>query len=163
MKCFLFVYLGMKKYLPVVLVVCCGFINADNFRTLHNLAGGTWQMKTKNGYYCERWTKVSSNELKSTGFSVKGKDTTLLEQVKLVSKADGIFYIPVVNNQNSGLPVSFKLTSSTNNEFIFSNPEHDFPQRVAYHFITADSVHAWVDGENKGKYSMQNFYYKRVR
>jgi len=94
---------------------------------------------------------------------VKGKDTLLLEQVRLINKADGIFYVPIVNGQNGGESVSFKLISSTNNEFIFSNPQHDFPQRVAYHFIKPDSIYAWVDGRKNGKYSKENFYYIRVK
>jgi hypothetical protein len=159
----LFVYLSMKRYLPATLLLFCSFISADSFTTLSNLAGGTWQMKTKNGYICERWIKVNNSELKSTGFIVKGKDTTILEQVRLINKADGIFYIPIVNGQNSGEPTSFKLISSANNEFIFSNPQHDFPQRVVYHFIKPDSIYAWVDGEKNGKYSKENFYYSRVK
>jgi len=155
------VYLSMKRCLPFIALLLCGFTTADNFKTISGLTGGTWQMKTKNGYICERWTKVSNNELKSTGFLVKGKDTTILEHVQLISKTDGIFYIPIVNGQNGGQPTSFKLKVSANNEFIFSNPQHDFPQRVAYKFITSDSVYAWVDGQKNGKYSKENFYYKR--
>lgn len=153
----------MKVFLPFVVLLFCGFFSADNFSTLYNLAGGTWQMKTKNGYTCERWIKVNDNELKSTGFKVTGKDTTILERVALVKNADGIFYNPVVNGQNAGEKVSFKLSSVKDNEFIFADLKHDFPQRVIYHFVKPDSLHAWVDGNYKGKYTRQDFYYTRVK
>ncbi|MES2427292.1 MAG: hypothetical protein V4560_09985, partial [Bacteroidota bacterium] len=48
--------------------------------TLYTLAGGTWQMKTKKGYVCERWTKTSVTELRSIGFKVIGADTIIEEK-----------------------------------------------------------------------------------
>jgi hypothetical protein len=82
---------------------------------LHTLAGGTWTMKTKNAYSCERWTKVSNNELNCVAFDVKGKDTTLLERVKLVNMKGIVTYD--VTRAKSGDRASFKLTSAKNNQF----------------------------------------------
>lgn len=33
-----------------------------------------------------------------------------------------------------GAPVAFKMVSSTNQQFVFENPQHDFPKRIVYHF-----------------------------
>jgi hypothetical protein len=32
------------------------------------------------------------------------------------------------------------------NEVVFENPEHDFPKRIGYRLVSADSLEAWVDG-----------------
>jgi hypothetical protein len=136
---------------------------AGTFSPLYTMAGGTWQMKTKKGYICERWKKLSATEMQSQGFKVTGKDTVTEEQVKIVQRGDGIYYIPTVNGQNGGKEVPFKLASSINKEYIFANPSHDFPQRVGYHLVSQDSVHAWIDGQYNGKYVKQDFYYKRVK
>lgn len=155
----------MKTLLFAAVLTLSAFNNPQpkaSFRALYALAGGTWQMKTKTGAICERWKKINANELHSQGFKVTGHDTIWLEKVQLVHKGNDIYYIPTVTDENAGKPVSFKLTSTKNGQFVFENPGHDFPQRVVYQFITPDSLHAWVDGTIKGKLKKQHFYYKRV-
>ena len=118
-------------------------------------------MKTAKGYSCEKWVKVSANELSSVAFDIKGKDTTVLEHVRLVNNKGIISYN--VTGAKSGDKTSFKLTSAKNKQFVFENPLHDFPQRVVYHFVKPDSIHAWVDGKYNGKYEKVDFYYKRIQ
>lgn len=156
----------MKKHLFIIaLLLCCIAYaqQADPFKSLHALTGGTWQMKTKKGILGETWKKSNTNELNSEGYKITGKDTTKLEKVQLVKKDDGIYYISTIKDQNDAKPIPFKLISSTNNQFVFSNPEHDFPQRIVYHMVTPDSLHAWIDGNYNGKFIKQDFYYKRVK
>ncbi len=118
-------------------------------------------MKTKTGFTCEQWKMINPNELQSSGFDVVGSRTIVEEKVKLIKNRAGIFYIPTVLNQNGGKEVRFKLTSAANGQFVFSNPTHDFPQRIVYQFASKDVLHAWVDGKVKGKFVKQDFYYKR--
>ena len=134
-----------------------------NFQVLNQLIGGSWHMKTAKGITGETWKKVNNDELHNRAFKINGKDTILLEKVQLIKKGNDIYYISTVQNQNDGKAVSFKLTENTNNQFIFSNPAHDFPQRIVYHFVTKDSIHAWIDGQYNGKLVKQDFYYKRVK
>lgn len=156
----------MKKYLLITaLLICCIAYarQADPFKTLRTLTGGTWQMRTPKGIIGETWKNGKANELNSEGYKIAGKDTIKLEKVQLVKKEDGIYYISTVKDQNDAKPVPFKLISSANNEFVFSNPAHDFPQRIVYHIVTADSLHAWIDGQYNGKFIKRDFYYKRVK
>ncbi len=44
----------------------------------------------------------------------------------------------------------------------FELPEHDFPQRVGYRRVGADSVLAWVEGTMNGKLRRIEFPYARV-
>ncbi len=151
----------MKRLLPVLSLILCSFITADRFSPLHQLVGGTWTMKKKNGYSCEQWIKVNKNELNSTAFNIKGKDTTVYERVSLTNK-NGIIKYTVTGADNSA-PVTFKLITAKNDYFVFSNPTHDFPQRVVYHFVKHDSIHAWIDGKYNGKVEKVDFYYKRMK
>jgi len=134
-----------------------------DFQLLTQLIGGSWHMKTAKGITAETWKKISSDELHNRTFKINGKDTTLLEKVQLIKKGDNIFYISTVQNQNDGKSVIFKLIENKNNQFVFSNPTHDFPQRIVYHFVTQDSLHAWIDGQSNGRLVKQDFYYKRVK
>ncbi len=121
---------------------------------------GKWIMKTKRGYIGEEWVKINKDYLQNKGFFVKGNDTVITERVSLKNTGEGIFYTSSVEDQNNKQPIAFRLTSSDNHVFVFENPEHDFPKRIIYKLITADSLHAFIDDRTEtGK--KQNFYYKR--
>lgn len=154
----------MKKFSIITILSLCAFApkQENTFKKLSALTGGSWQMKMKKGILGERWTQASSTELQSRGFKINGRDTTWLEQVSLVQKADGIYYISIIQNQNGGEAVPFKLTKAEHNRFEFTNPQHDFPQRVVYELVKPDSLHAWIDGTNHGTFAKQEFFYKRV-
>ena len=57
---------------------------------------------------------------------------------------------------------TFVASVATTDSVVFENPEHDFPQRVAYRRLGADSVLAWIDGTNDGKKQRFEFPYRRV-
>jgi hypothetical protein len=135
---------------------------SDRFAALLKLEG-MWTMKTKKGLIYEHWKKVSDTELKSRSFKLNGKDTVFLERVQLIEKEDGIFYIPVVQDQNDGKPVPFKLVSSEQSRFVFENKLHDFPQRIIYHIVTVDSIVARVEGQQNGRVDGSDFYYTRMK
>jgi hypothetical protein len=118
-------------------------------------------MNTKRGAICEEWKKMNKNHLQSRGYMIKGSDTVVNERVALTKTAEGIFYTSTVEEQNNKQPVAFKITKAEKNLFVFENPQHDFPKRIVYHFINADSLHAFVDDGNDESKKRQNFYYKR--
>ena len=72
-------------------------------------------------------------------------------------KGDDLFYIPTVKNQNNGEPVSFKLVSGKNGEFVFENKQHDFPQRIIYRNPNPDSLYARIEGYQQGKVHKEEF------
>ena len=129
------------------------------FQQLHALQG-TWQMKTSKGILYEGWQKINDTLLQGGSYKIKEHDTIFLERVSLKLTPDGIFYVPVVE-ENNMQPVNFKLTSHNNNSFLFENPEHDFPKRVIYELITKDSIHAYIDGGiNSAKRS--DYFYTKI-
>ncbi len=154
----------MRKIILVIIAIVSlsAFIISDDsktFKKLYTLVG-TWKMKTKRGAVCEEWKRVNKNYLQSKGYMIRGKDTILSEKIALTNTKEGIFYTSIVEDQNNKQAIAFKMTGSENNEFIFENPQHDFPKRIVYKLITADSLHAYIDdGTETGK--RQDFYYKR--
>jgi len=59
-------------------------------------------------------------------------------------------------------PATFEARVATADSVVFEAPEHDFPQRVGYRRIGADSVVAWVEGVMNGKTRRMEFPYARV-
>lgn len=154
----------MRKIILVIIAIVSlsAFIISDDsktFKKLYTLVG-TWKMNTKRGAVCEEWKKVNKNYLQSKGYMIRGKDTILSERIALTNTKEGVFYTSTVEDQNGKQPIAFKMTASENNEFVFENPKHDFPKRIVYKLISADSLHAYIDdGTENGR--QQHFYYKR--
>jgi hypothetical protein len=59
-------------------------------------------------------------------------------------------------------PATFAARVATADSVVFELPEHDFPQRVGYRRVGADSVHAWVEGTMNGTMRRIEFPYARV-
>jgi hypothetical protein len=138
---------------------------ADNKKIFKRLFAleGTWKMKTKKGTICEEWKKMDKSYLQSRGYMIKGTDTVINERVALTRTKEDIFYTSTVEDQNDKKPVAFKLTSSAGNVFVFENPEHDFPKRIVYDLVTADSLHAYTDDGVEGTKKVQHFYYSKIK
>jgi hypothetical protein len=145
-------------------IVCTSFTNTRQdavFSELTTLTGGTWTMKTRKGMICEQWQKDNNRLLSGRSFQVSGTDTSWLENLELAATGEAITYHSQVNGQNDGKAIPFTLTAAKDGRFVFSNPTHDFPQRIIYEFVTKDSVHAWIEGTINGKERRSDFYYGR--
>lgn len=142
---------------------------ASSFQQLQQLVGGTWVMQSKVSVTCEEWKRKNSNGFTGISYRVKGKDTMQLETVELTLKGEEVNYIATTANQNDSKPVAFKLVEVKGTRFTFSNPQHDFPQRVIYEFVNSDSLHAWIEGTyiSEGttvpKEIRRDFYYARSK
>ena len=150
----------------VIAVALLSFIphhhDVETFKQLYGLEG-MWLMKTSKGFIGEEWKKVDQDYLQNRGFMIRGMDTIITETVALRNKADGIFYISTVEQQNNKQPVAFKLTSGSKGSFVFENPEHDFPKRITYQLVNKDSVYAWIDGGAANPRKRSSFEYNRIR
>jgi 2-iminobutanoate/2-iminopropanoate deaminase len=123
---------------------------------------GTWSLINKKGELMgETWIKKDGSSIAGKSYMVKSADTTMLETVDLVKEGGDIFYIPVAYGQNDDKPVRFKLTSCTGSVYTFENPEHDFPKRIVYDFISNDELYAYIDDGTENK--RQHYNYKRQK
>ena len=145
-----------------ILVFMITIEQASSFRLLYPLAG-TWKMEAGGKVLYEDWQIKTDTEMHGRSYKVNANDTLILEDVQLIDKQNLTNYKPIVTGQNGGEAVSFKLVASANQRFVFENPQHDFPQRVIYHMVNTDSLHAWIEGRQNGKEKRSDFYYRRVK
>jgi hypothetical protein len=159
----------MKKIAPVYLIVvgCIAIfaftVNQPNDIKKAQWLIGTWQNETSRGIIYEKWTQVNENELAGKSFFINENDTIVFETIRLIQELDGLFYIPMVKNQNEGLPVRFALQSISDSTMVFENPEHDFPQIITYTKMNADSLVAEISGINNGQERKRMFPMKRSK
>lgn len=124
---------------------------------------GTWENKSLKGSIYETWSKTNDIELSGKSYILKEKDTIVFENIRLVQETDSLFYIPIVKNQNEGLPVRFSAKTISETQLIFENPQHDFPQIISYTKINTDYLTAEISGTKNGQNRKQTFPMKRVK
>lgn len=95
----------------------------------------------------EFWEQRSENLLTGIGFSLKEKDTTFVERLKIELKDGTLYYIADV--QENAAPVYFKFTEITENGFVSENPEHDFPKMISYELKDGQMTAIISDGGEK--------------
>ncbi len=76
--------------------------------------------------------------------AVRGDEFRGYELLILRPEASGLAYEAHPSGQR---PATFPATAISDRELVFDNPEHDFPQRIAYTRVGADSVVARTYGE----------------
>lgn len=77
---------------------------------------------------------------------------------------DTVWYVPQVPNQNEGKAVHFALESAANNDYVFVNHMHDWPQEIVYHFVNDDSLNITLGGpDSKDSGSWHEEYWYLLR
>ncbi len=118
---------------------------------------GSWSGQTSESIFTESWVKVNDTLFSGQSFFIKGSDTLNRETITLLFQDTSVFYIPLVEGQNDNKPVYFRLTFSDSVNAVFENPEHDFPQKIAYQLKPGDSLIATISGNIEGKIRIIRF------
>ena len=108
----------------------------------------------------EQWTKLEAGSMLGMSRTIANGKTMFHEFLQIRDRADGVFYIA---QPNGGTAVPFKLVKVNDNEALFENPQHDFPQRILYQRQNDGSLIAAIEGEEKGKPKRVDFSMKRVK
>lgn len=94
------------------------------------------------------------------GRTVRGDSLAEYELIVLRESEAGLAY----EAHPSGQAVAtFTAREASDSVVVFSDPTHDFPQRVGYRRVGADSLVAWIEGERGGRTRRIEFPYRRVR
>ena len=139
--------------------VSCQSKSSKKFEKLEkmNWLIGSWEQELPEGTLVESWTKENDSLFTGKTCMIINNDTGFTEQITLKMIGTDVFYIPVVNGQNQNLPVSFKMVSGINGEFVFENLQHDFPQRIIYRNSKPDSLYARIEGNYNGEFRKEEF------
>lgn len=90
----------------------------------------------------EHWTVPAGGVMMGVSRTVSGGKMSEFEFLRIVERADGIFYIAQPNGRAPG--TEFKLTKVSAEQATFENPQHDFPKRIMYK-KTPDGITASID------------------
>ena len=124
---------------------------------------GTWENNSDKGNLLEIWKKENDSVYSGQSFYIKAKDTLHFESIQLKQISDSLLYSSSVKGQDNDLALDFKLTSKTQNQFVFENPKNDYPKKIVYKLITKDSLVAIISGIQQGKTSSETFSMKKIK
>ena len=124
---------------------------------------GTWENNSDKGNLLEIWKKENDSVYSGQSFYIKAKDTLHFESIQLKQISDSLLYSSSVKGQDNDLALDFRLTSKTQNQFVFENPKNDFPKKIVYKLITKDSLVAIISGIQQGKTCSETFSMKKIK
>ena len=134
----------------------------DKIKASHWLLG-TWENKSTDGNLKEIWTKANDSTYGGQSYFIKGNDTIHFETIQLQQLEEELTYSATIKGQNNDKAVSFQLTNATENEMVFENLKHDYPQKITYSQLSPDSLLVKISGMDKGKLSEEQYAMKKTK
>ena len=99
----------------------------------------------------ETWQK----NLSGIGLTLKSKDTTFYEEMKIITKNNTLFLAISGVNET---PTPFKFTKQTDTSFVCENPKNEFPKKIKY-FLENKQLKAIVSADD----FKIDFVFKKVK
>jgi hypothetical protein len=113
---------------------------------------GCWGGNVNQRNFREQWMPLRGGVMLGIGSTVFQDKLSSYEYLRIETRPDGVFYVALPSGQKEE---SFKLVSAASDDvatvFTFSNPEHDFPQRIIYRRASEGWLYATVEGRVKGE------------
>lgn len=123
---------------------------------------GSWKNSSDQGTMTETWTKDNADSYSAKTYFVIGKDTVFRELSRLEETGSNLQCVISIEGENDEKPVTFVMTKQSDNNLVFENPKHDFPNKITYQ-QKGDSVIAEISGMQKGKIEKERFAMIRVK
>ena len=124
---------------------------------------GNWESKSAEGSLKENWKQENDSTFSATSYFINAKDTVHFETIRLQQVGEQLTYTATIKGQNNDKPVAFPLLSQTDKQVVFENLKNDYPQKITYTKVTADSIVAQISGKLLGKQSSEQFGLKKIK
>jgi len=119
---------------------------------------GQWREVRGSAVIDEVWTNNKGNVIVGVSRTVDGLSNAF-EFMRIENRKEGVIFMAQPGGEQ---PTPFLLISHDANKLVFSNPAHDFPQRIEYRRTGPDTLEATV-GMFDGRGQKLSFTYARVR
>ena len=119
---------------------------------------GCWSLSNGERTVDEQWMAPRAGSMQGMSRTVRGDKLVAYEFVILRERGELLDYEVSPSGQARTV---FTSTSITDSSVVFENPQHDFPQRVAYR-RNGDQLLAWIEGPRNGALRRVEYPYQRV-
>jgi len=151
-----------KRFAPVVM--CLALFASHNVASaeIDRLAwlSGCWAAQNAEEGSIEYWSSPAGGLMLGASKTVKGGKSVAHEFIQIRALDTGkLAFIA----KPSGQPeATFTLASVANDEFVFENPAHDFPQRISYRLVKPGELLARIAGTRDGKQRAIDYPMRKV-
>lgn len=90
---------------------------------------GAWARSDGENWADEYWTPPRGGMMVGASRSGKGDKLVFWEHMRIVQEGGGLVFIAIAGDQK---PVRFVEARRSDNEIVFENQVHDYPQRIHY-------------------------------
>jgi hypothetical protein len=139
-------------FLVAATFLFCLGIQAQDKLGPFNFLLGTWKVVGKAAY--ETWQRSGPDKFSGVGYKEEQGQKKVFETLELLAGPNSVVYAATVPDQNNGVAIHFLLNTNEKGLFSFENPEHDFPKKIQYQLLAADSLYVRVLGDGDKGFSL---------
>ena len=121
---------------------------------------GCWQLRAGPRLTEEQWLAPRGGTMLGVSRTTRGDTLREYEFLRIREAGDTLVYVASPSGQAT---TEFRASAVTDGLVTFENPAHDFPQRIVYRRVGADSVIARIEGTMRGQARGVDFPFARVR
>ena len=124
------------------------YSSKDNLDQVQFLEG-IWKTENKETY--EVWKKNTDGTMDGYSYKIKSGEKMVSEYLTIKMIDGNLTYQARVPNQNNGQTIPFVLNKTVKDQLSFENLNHDFPKKIQYKLIDAQTILVSVlGGGDKG-------------
>ena len=94
----------------------------------------------------EQWMRPAGGTMMGINRTVRNGRTTAYEFMRIVETDDEDGGLLLIASPSGQTTTTFLLASISEDEVVFENPDHDFPQRIGYRRLPNGGLLGWIDG-----------------
>jgi hypothetical protein len=126
--------------------------------TLRWLAG-CWERTTATTTFLEQWMPPDGGLMLGMSRAVSRGRAREHEFLRIYAVGDTLVYAAMPSGQQ---PTEFRSVFITATEVVFSNPQHDFPQRIRYRLESEAALVAVIEGDRDGRRQPIQYSYAKA-
>ena len=108
----------------------------------------------------ENWMPPVGGTMFAVSRTIRDSRTVAFEYLRIEDTGEGSLALFALPSGQS--PARFDMVSLTDNEVVFENSEHDFPQRIIYRLTQDGRLIGRIEGQSNGQLKSIEFPMSRV-
>jgi hypothetical protein len=123
-----------------------------------NFLLGEWEKKDSIGVLKEKWIAIDDSTFTGTSFFIiNEKDTIHRESMELMQDGEYLIYRTTIKGENKDEPIPFQKIDEKDSLLVFTNPKHEYPNKISYQLNKDKTVKTTISGIIKGKKSSETY------
>lgn len=123
-----------------------------------NFLLGEWEKKDSIGVLKENWIAIDDSTFTGTSFFIiNEKDTIHRESMELMQDGEYLIYRTTIKGENKDEAIPFQKMDEKDSLLVFTNPKHEYPNKISYQLNKNKTVKTTISGIIKGKKSSETY------